>query len=171
MKYLYLLPLLTACGGPERHTTRSIPGTPGQDAEPCVVTQDASGTTVTCPASSVFIPKAKDGETVIGPAGKDGESIQGPKGDSGESIIGPRGEAGRDGVDATPVEMIQLCPNLTPTYPSTFVESAICVDNKLYGVYSSPAAFLAELPPGVYVSNGINATCTFTVKENCEIAY
>jgi hypothetical protein len=80
---------------------------------------------------------------------------------------GAQGQAGAPGIVVTPV---QLCPaSFVATYPSVFPESALCVSNHLYGVYSANGGFLAVLPPGVYSSNGINASCTFTITANCGI--
>ena len=95
---------------------------------------------------------------------------------AGCGVEGPRGFNGADGAtgpagaDATPVVPQQLCaPSFVPSYPNTFPEYALCIQNKLYGVYSSNGGFLAELPIGVYSSDGINASCTFTIKANCVV--
>lgn len=61
---------------------------------------------------------------------------------------------------------VQFCPNTT-TYPTTFSEVAFCIDNNLYAVYSENDGFLSLIPPGNYISNGINSTCTFHVLPNC----
>jgi|ERR1035437_1580126 hypothetical protein len=83
---------------------------------------------------------------------------------------GAIGAAGTPGAAGTVITPIQLCPsNFVPTYPSVFVESALCIGNHLYGVYSDHGGFLALLPPGNYSSNGINASCSFTITENCGI--
>jgi hypothetical protein len=76
---------------------------------------------------------------------------------------------GKDGVDTKSVYAISFCPGFTQTYPSTFAESGICIDNTLYGVYSANGGFLSELPPGTYSSKGINATCTFTIAPGCKV--
>lgn len=80
------------------------------------------------------------------------------------------GKDGTNGTNATPVTMVQLCPsNFIPTYPSVYPEYALCINGNLYAVYSIPNAFLTILPTGNYTSNGINASCTFTIKPNCVI--
>lgn len=106
--------------------------------------------------------------------------VQVVKGDTGatgstgsQGNVGPGGGPGANGApgqDATPVVAIQLCPSsFIPSYPNVFPESALCVGNNLYGVYSAHGGFLALLPPGVYSSNGINASCTFTVSAGCVV--
>jgi hypothetical protein len=81
---------------------------------------------------------------------------------------GNNGNNGTNGTDAT-VTFIQLCPGITPTYPSTFPEVGVCVNNVLYAVYSANGGFLTEVTPGTYSSNGINASCTFTVLSGCMV--
>ena len=60
----------------------------------------------------------------------------------------------------------RVCQN-APSYPSTFIESILCINQVAYGVYSANDGFLAELPPGTYTSNGINSTCTFQILAGC----
>src|ERR1700689_3913792 len=98
-----------------------------------------------------------------GESGNDGASIVGPQGAPGQSIVGPVGPAGApglngtNGIDATPVTIVQFCSNVTPTYPSVFPEYGICLGGQLYGVYSANGGFLALLPPGEYNSNAIGS--------------
>lgn len=68
------------------------------------------------------------------------------------------------------ITIVQLCPG-TPTYPSTFPEDAECIDNALYAVYSANDGFLTELTPGLYQSNAIGSSCTFTVAANCVVTH
>ena len=88
-------------------------------------------------------------------------------GDTG--AVGPQGPSGSPGTNGTVVNIIQLCPGFTPTYPSSFPEVALCIDNQLYGVYSANDGFLSLLTPGTYTSDGINASCTLTILPNCVI--
>ena len=88
---------------------------------------------------------------------------QGPKGDPGQSVTGPAG------ADGTQITIVQFCPGVIPTYPSNFPEIGECINGQLYGVYSANGGFLALLPPGAYSSNGINASCNFTILPNCVI--
>lgn len=92
---------------------------------------------------------------------------QGPKGEPGTSIVGPPGSDGKPGTEVT---IVKLCPGFTQ-YAGTYVEIAFCISNKLYGVYSANNGFLVEIVPGVYQSQGINSTCTLTVKPNCEVSW
>lgn len=82
---------------------------------------------------------------------------------------GQTGQAGQNGLNAPAVTFIQFCSGFTAAYPGTFPEYAICVNNTVYGVYSANDGFLALLPPGVYSSDGINASCTFTIGPDCEV--
>ena len=72
------------------------------------------------------------------------------------------------------ITMVELCPGLTPAYPSTFPEYAMCVHDSnggtLYAVYSANGGFETELPPGKYQSTGIPG-CVFIVGPNCQISY
>lgn len=96
--------------------------------------------------------------------GKSPNPVQGPQG-----APGTNGTNGVNGVDATPVTVVPLCPGFVPSYPNVFPEYGLCIGTTLYGVYSANGGFLAELPPGTYSSNGINASCNLTVKPNCEV--
>lgn len=101
--------------------------------------------------------KPKQGD--VGPAGKTGTA----------GSVGATGPQGVPGVDITPVQIINVCPAFTPSYPNTFPEYVICLQDELYGVYSANGGFMALLPPGNYSSNGIGASCTFTVEAHCVI--
>lgn len=79
---------------------------------------------------------------------------------------------GADGTNGAPgpssFTLIKLCRE-TPSYPSTFPEYAIRIDNEVYGVYSANGGFLALLPPGQYSSAGINSSCTLTINADGSI--
>lgn len=81
-------------------------------------------------------------------------------------INGQDGVAGSPGTVVTPV---QFCPG-TPVYPSTFIENGFCIEGQLYAVYSANGGFMVLLTPGEYSSNGINASCSFTVGANCAVS-
>lgn len=103
-----------------------------------------------------------------GAAGAAGaQGIQGQQGAVGAT--GATGAQGAAGQNATPVTMVQFCPGITPSYPSSFPEIGLCLGGQLYGVYSANGGFLALLPPGSYSSNGINASCNFTIAANCVV--
>ena len=79
---------------------------------------------------------------------------------------GATGASGTNGTNGTVITPIQFCENFTPTYPSSFPEYGLVINGVVYGVYSQNGGFLAELPPGEYSSDGINASCNFTINAN-----
>ncbi len=104
-----------------------------------------------------------------GDAGNDG--INGSIGSTGPTgSVGATGPSGSDGQDATPVTVVKLCPE-TPSYPSVFVEYAVCTGGNLYAVYnpSSGRDFFTLLPPGNYNSVAVGSICSFTVLSNCVV--
>lgn len=126
-------------------------GSPGKgtNGSSCSLIQVPAGTSIHCTdGTDAFIPTPQNGHD--GSNGQDGHN-------------------GVDGVDATPVTVVQLCPGVT-TYPSVFVEVALCISNKLYAVYSAKNGFLVYLPPGVYHSDAIGSACNLTVHENCQVS-
>lgn len=90
---------------------------------------------------------------------------------NGSTVItnGASGATGSQGQPGESLQVVQFCPGVDPVYPSTFPEVGVCLDGNIYGVYSANGGFLSELPPGTYNSNGINASCTFTIGENCSV--
>ena len=89
--------------------------------------------------------------------------LAGPKGDTGSK--GDPGPVGQDGKIAT---VVNLCVGV-PHYGTVYVETALCINNQLYAVYSVPGAFLTLLTPGAYSSNGIGSACNLTVLPNCVV--
>lgn len=85
-----------------------------------------------------------------------------------EGTPGAQGATGPTGAspDWYPVK---LCPG-TPSYPTTFVEYAFCVQGNLFATYSANGGFTTILPPGAYNSNAIGSSCAFTVISGCEIS-
>jgi hypothetical protein len=67
------------------------------------------------------------------------------------------------------VTPVRFCQGFTPKYPSSFVEYGVCIGGDMYGVYSDNGGFLTELPPGEYSSEGISASCTFTIEADCKV--
>lgn len=81
------------------------------------------------------------------------------------------GTNGLNGLDGTQITVVQFCsPSFVPSYPNTFTEVGLCINNQLFGVYSQNGGFLAKLPPGSYSSNGIGVSCTFTIGNNCSVS-
>jgi hypothetical protein len=66
---------------------------------------------------------------------------------------------------------VQFCGSTgVQSYPSTFNESGLCINQKVYAVYSANGGFLTYLPPGAYTSSGIGSSCNFTITTGCIIA-
>lgn len=145
-KHLLIAALLCACA------KNGIQGTPGKNASDCTVTELNGTATIICPNGTT----ATISNGAIGPVGETGAT-------------GQQGNPGINGTNATPITAIQFCSNVTPVYSSHFPEFGLCLGGSLYGVYSQNGGFLALLPPGTYYSNGINASCTFTIGPNCEV--
>lgn len=105
--------------------------------------------------------------TVIeGPPGAPGQDGR----DGQDGAPGQDGRDGRDGAngaDGQPARVVPLCPGVS-NY-GVFVEVALCINNQLFAVYSTPAAFLTLIPPGRYSSQGVGSACNFTVLPNCQI--
>lgn len=102
-----------------------------------------------------------------GPAGNDGlnglsgqDGIQGEKGDKGD-----KGDAGQN---AASISTIKFCPNLVDSYGQAYSERGLCINGKVYAVYSSnDLAALVELSNGTYVTTTPQGTnCTFTIDSN-----
>lgn len=112
------------------------------------------------------------GKPGVGAAGAKGDSggvgVQGETGATGDrGLVGITGATGNYGTSITP---IQFCPStFIPSYPSVFPEYGICMGGQMFGVYSANGGFWTLLPPGRYSSDGINASCTFTIGSNCAV--
>jgi hypothetical protein len=132
------------------------------NATTCTVTQTPTAATVTCP----------DGTTATVQNGSQGiQGVPGQVGSTGQTgATGATGPQGDPGAAGTVITAVQFCPGFTPTYSSDFPEVGLCIAGQLYGVYSTNGGFLALLPPGTYSSNGITATCTFTISDNCVVS-
>ena len=76
---------------------------------------------------------------------------------------GTNGINGTNGTNGTVITPIQFCKNPVTTYPSTFAEVGFCINGEIYAVYSANSGFLSPIPDGNYESDGINASCNFTV--------
>lgn len=90
-----------------------------------------------------------------------------PGTDGDDGAKGPKGDKGDSG---SSISVIALCPGSTH-YPDTFIEQALCIGGKLYGVYSDRGGYLTYLPPGNYSSNAVGSCCNFTVKPECKITH
>lgn len=82
---------------------------------------------------------------------------------------GQNGPQGLKGDPGTSITIVQFCPNVQTSYPTTFAEIGFCINNEIWAVYSKNDGFLTLVPPGNYYSNAINSSCNFTVLPNCKI--
>jgi hypothetical protein len=124
------------------------------------------GSVITIGANQTIVCNGSNGAQ--GPQGAVGE--QGPVGSQGPTgAPGLDGLNGNNGSPGTVVTPIQFCPNVTAGYPNNFPEYGLCVNNQMYGVYSTNGGFLALLPPGEYSSDGVNADCTFEIEVDCVV--
>lgn len=163
MKLLYIMILLVGCG-PGQNGSTGPKGAPGQDGSNCHV--------ATLPVLSVFAPNG--GSLIYCDDGTGSVVLNGTNGlngqDGAQGQTGATGATGHDGVPGTIITTVQFCKGFTQSYPNTFAESGVCINNVMYGVYSANGGFLAELPPGTYSSNGINSSCNFTLTANCGVS-
>ena len=158
---------LSACGSNVARTASAS----------CTTKTTASGATITCPDGT-------SSTVVNGSNGTNGSSCsattlnvtpQAPNGGSliscqnGTTTLILNGRNGLNGTNGTTVTPIQFCSASTASYPNTFPEVGFCINKKLYAVYSATDGFLSLIPPGAYISNGINSSCTFTVGLNCQV--
>lgn len=166
--FIYVVVFLLGC----THYRQGPPGATGTPAFPYTI-HTAPATPDLCQFGGIIVVvDAPSGPSVTlicdgatGPTGATG--AQGATGSTGAT--GSQGTQGIPGVDTTPITVVQFCPNVTPQYPSTFPEVGICLQNRIYAVYSANDGFLTEVPPGVYSSNAIGSACTFTILPNCGI--
>lgn len=156
MKYLILISLLSlaACAPTETYRgnpgLKGDPGTPAAPSQPCTVVQSPDYATITCPDGT----QARIDNGAVGAPGSQG----------------PIGSPGVPGSPGTVVTIVNLCPGVT-VYPSAFVETALCIQGNLYGVYSANDGFLTYFPPGNYASNAIGSACNLTIEPNCVVSH
>lgn len=87
---------------------------------------------------------------------------------SGSTITCPDGSSVQ--IPVQNLNMVQFCSNYNTTYPTSFPEFGICLNNLLYGVYwDGHNAWLAEIVPGYYLSTSTSAPCNFHVLTNCGV--
>lgn len=118
-------------------------------APTCKVSAVSGGSLISCPDGSQQV-------VTNGSAGPQG-------------LPGAIGANGSAGVNATPITVVQFCAG-DVSYPSSFPESGLCINNQLYGVYSSLGGYWTYLPPGVYASNGVGVSCNFTITSGCNVS-
>lgn len=84
--------------------------------------------------------------------------------------MGKTGMPGQDGQDAE-IITVKFCPNLIDSYGTQYSEYGVCINNKVYAVYSTNnQSFLTELSAGRYTTTTPFGNCQFTVVEgSCEV--
>ena len=89
---------------------------------------------------------------------------------TGTTIICPDGSKSFI-ANAPNISVVQFCSGTT-TYPTSFPEQGLCINNDLYAVYwDGHNAWLTEVAPGHYSSTSSNVPCTFDVLNNCTISH
>jgi hypothetical protein len=128
-------------------STVLLSGCGNPPANSCTTTQTTTGAVISCPnGTSSTISNGQQG------------------------IPGLNGPQGIPGLNAAPTTAVQFCPGYTPTYPTTFPESGLCVGGNIYAVYwDGTNAWLSLIPPGHYASTSTTAPCNFTVVAGCVI--
>jgi hypothetical protein len=170
-------------------------GATGQTGAPggnCTVTAVASGVADPNGASLIQCPDGSQSLVLNGTDGTDGTNgTNGATGATGQTgatgatgaagtngtngatgatgQTGATGTNGTNGTNGTVITPVQFCTGDTGSYPSTFPEVGFCINNNLYAVYSANGGFLTEVLPGTWSSDGINASCTFTVAADCKV--
>lgn len=123
-------------------------GAPGADGSSCSVSNIATST--------------------VAPNG--GSLLQCSNGTQSLVLNGTNGQNGSNGTPGSLITPIQFCSG-TPSYPSTFPEVGFCINSQIYAVYSANGGFLTIVQPGVWSSNAIGSSCTFTVGSNCQVTH
>lgn len=152
---VYIL-LLYTLGCSQGYVVRPIPPTPVLTAPATLQQCAAGGLVVTVGVTPYVICNGMQGGQ--GPIGDTG--AVGPTGSTGD-----QGPQGSPGIDTAPISVVQFCPG-TPTYPYVFPEVGFSIGGKVYAVYSALDGFLTYIPPGVYLSNAVGSSCTFTVNND-----
>ena len=85
-------------------------------------------------------------------------------------MSGKDGAAGVDGQDAE-ITSVKFCPNLVDSYGLQYSERGLCINKRIYAVYSTPTqSFLTELSAGQYTTTTPYGNCTFTVMtDSCTV--
>lgn len=175
------------------HFMPGLKGDAGNDAPPVsIITAPASptqcaagGTVLTVGPTVTIVCNGVSG--VNGTNGSDGSSCStqslvtgalisctnGTSAYISNGAVGPAGSPGLPGADAPPSASITIVPLCTAAtvYPTVFTEIGVCLNHKLYGVYSQNGGFMVEIVPGTYSSNGINSSCTLTVRPDCVVTH
>lgn len=159
---ILLVLLNIGCASSGKDGSAGAAGAPGNS--PTVQINPASPAECVYGGYDIIVNNQNEGTLCNGAPGSSGEiGPVGPQGPTGNS-----GQNGTNGTDGTIITIVQFCPGNT-TYPSEFNEIGFCIDGNVYATYSTNGGFSAMIPPGIYSSDGVNASCTFTVSANCVI--
>lgn len=126
-----------------------------------------------CGTNTYYLPGNNGAAGATGSSGLIGNTgEQGIQGSTG--IIGPTGAIGITGSEGVTgnsganISYIKFCNNYIGSYPGSFPEYGICIDNNLFAVYwDGRNSWLAMVYPGYYKSTSTTAPCNFTVLPNC----
>ncbi len=145
-----------------------IDGRPGQDGHSVVSEVVQSAPTCEADGKTVLFGTDQNDNGVLDSADSNVKMItvcNGVKGETGsQGETGATGAQGNAGTNATPVELIKLCPNVVGSYNGNYPEYAFQIANALYGVYSAGGvSSLAQFYPGLYTTTAPGVDCSFTV--------
>lgn len=143
---------------PIGQTYTSVQGPKGDTGSPVAVVA-APATYLECPTGGTDLLIGSVPLTIC----------NGATGATGATIVGPVGPAGQDGTDSTPIIVVPLCPG-TSNY-GVFVEVALNIGGKLFGIYSQNGGFLTYLAPGNYTSNAIGSACNLTINSDGTVSH
>lgn len=179
---LFTLLFLCSCGPRLSNTPKGDTGARGEAGLPCTIAAITGGAVITCPDGSqeTILDGAKGSQGEAGATGASGtngtngtngsDGANGTNGSDGApGADGANGVNGTNGADANPVTTVQFCPGPT-TYPSSFPEQALCLQNELYAVmWMGGQAWLSKVVPGHYATTSTGPVCSFTVSANCQV--
>lgn len=85
------------------------------------------------------------------------------------ACAGSKGDLGATGANGAAVTVVTFCPGTTPPPLSTFPVTGLCINNQVYGIYTSSTSFLGVLPVGSYNAASIDSACSFNILPDCVI--
>lgn len=168
---LFLMSLCTGCGPGSlfvsgNGATNGTNGLNGSNGHSAAFSELAADSTV-CPTGGTVLSAGVDlNDNQVLEVSETKQVVITCNGQTGAT--GSQGSAGTNGVDATPVTLVQLCPGVS-NY-GTFIELGVCLNNKLYGVYSLNNGFMTYFANGSYSSNAVGSACNLTVN-GCTVTH
>lgn len=174
---LFLMSLCTGCGPGSlfvsgNGATNGTNGLNGSNGHSAAFSELAADSTV-CPTGGTVLSAGVDlNDNQVLEVSETKQVVITCNGQTGATgatgATGSQGSAGTNGVDATPVTLVQLCPGVS-NY-GTFIELGVCLNNKLYGVYSLNNGFMTYFANGSYSSNAVGSACNLTVN-GCTVTH